>query len=260
MPRLLKELIEYREVLFTLVIRDIKVRYKQTIVGAVWAILQPLFMMWIFSIIFDKFTNLPSEGSRYSIFCLTALVPWTFFTNSINLAIPSLVDNESLITKIYFPREFLPLSGLCAAMVDFFIAAVIYAVILLWFKIKITAFILMVIPLFFIQILFTLGLIFFASALNVFYRDVKFIIPFVVQIGMFATPIVYSTVMISDKYKTMYMLNPLAGVIDGYRKAILSGVMPNLHYLANAFWVSLVIFILGYGYFKFVENSFADAI
>ena len=161
MPRLLKELIEYREVLFTLVIRDIQVRYKQTIVGAVWAILQPLFMMWIFSIIFDKFTDLPSEGAQYSIFCLTALVPWIFFTNSINLAIPSLVDNESLITKIYFPREFLPLSGLCAAMVDFFVAAVIYAVILLWFKIKITAFILMVIPLFFIQVLFTLGLIFF---------------------------------------------------------------------------------------------------
>ena len=260
MPRLLKELIEYREVLFTLVIRDIKVRYKQTIVGAVWAILQPLFMMWIFSIIFDKFTDLPSEGAQYSIFCLTALVPWIFFTNSINLAIPSLVDNESLITKIYFPREFLPLSGLCAAMVDFFVAAVIYAVILLWFKIKITAFILMVIPLFFIQVLFTLGLIFFASALNVFYRDVKFIIPFVVQIGMFATPIVYSTVMISDKYKAMYMLNPLAGVIDGYRKAILSGAMPNLHYAANAFWVSLITFILGYGYFKFVENSFADAV
>ena len=256
MPRLLKELIEYREVLFTLVIRDIQVRYKQTIVGAVWAILQPLFMMWIFSIIFDKFYRPAQRRGPVFHILSDCFSPWIFFTNSINLAIPSLVDNESLITKIYFPREFLPLSGLCAAMLDFFIAAVIYAVILLWFKIKITAFILMVIPLFFIQILFTLGLIFFASALNVFYRDVKFIIPFVVQIGMFATPIVYSTVMISDKYKAMYMLNPLAGVIDGYRKAILSGAMPNLHYAANAFWVSLITFILGYGYFKFVENSF----
>lgn len=260
MLRLIRELIEYREVLITLIIRDIKVRYKQTIIGAVWAILQPVFMMWIFSIIFDKFTNLPSEGAPYYIFCLTALVPWTFFTNCMNLAIPGLVENESLITKIYFPREFLPLSGICAALVDFSIAVVIYALILFWAGISTSVTVIMVIPLFLIQMLFTLGMVFFASALNVFYRDVKFIIPFIIQIGMFATPIVYSTVMISDKYKAMYMLNPLAGVIDGYRKAILSGAMPNPHYTANAFWVSLIIFVLGYGYFKFVEASFADAV
>ena len=260
MLKTIKELIEYREVLITLVIRDIKVRYKQTIVGAVWAVLQPIFMMWIFSIIFDKFTNLPSEGAPYYIFCLTALVPWTFFTNSINLAIPSLVDNESLITKIYFPREFLPLSGICAAMIDFLIAAILYILVLLMAKIKVTLLIFMVLPLFMIQLLFTIGIVLFAAALNVFYRDVKFIIPFVIQIGMFATPIVYSTVMISDKYKSMYMLNPLAGLIDGYRKVILAGVMPNPQYLGNAFWVSAAVFIFGYAYFKFVEASFADAV
>jgi len=260
MLKFIKEIIEYREVLYTLVTRDIKVRYKQTLVGVVWAILQPIFMMWIFSIIFDKFTNLPSEGVPYSIFCLTALVPWTFFTNAINLGVPSLVDNESLITKIYFPREILPLSSISAAMVDFFVAAIIYAVILIFMKIKIGLIIFMVIPVFMIQLLFTLGAVFFASALNVFYRDVKFIIPFVVQIGMFATPIVYSTLMISDKYKKFYMLNPMAGVIDSYRRIILNSSPPNMQYLWNSFAVSLAVFILGYVYFKFVESSFADAI
>ena len=260
MLKQIKELIEYREVLITLVIRDIKVRYKQTVVSVVWAVLQPIFMMAIFTILFSKFTNLYSEGIPYPLFCLTALIPWIFFSNAINMAIPSLVDNESLITKIYFPREILPLSAISTLMVDFFIAVLIYAVISIFLKIKITILVFLVIPLFAIQFLLTIGLVLFASALNVFYRDVKFIIPFIMQIGMFATPIVYSTDMVTGRYKSIYMLNPMAGIIDGYRKVILLGTIPNYQYTMNAFLVSLTIFILGYVYFKFVESYFADVI
>lgn len=260
MLKQIKELIEYREVLITLVIRDIKIRYKQTMVSVAWAVLQPIFMMVIFTVLFNRFTKFPSEGVPYAIFCLTALIPWTFFSNSINLAIPSLADNESLITKIYFPHEVLPLAVICATIIDFLIAVVIYGFILLCSGIKITPFVFLAIPIFLVQLLLTIGLVLFASALNVFYRDVKLIIPFLIQIAMFATPIVYSTDMVSKTYKLLYMFNPMAGIIDGYRKVILLGVMPDYRYTIIAFSISLIIFIIGYSYFKFVEKYFADVI
>ena len=260
MLKQIQELLEYREVLITLIIRDLKVRYKQTVISVVWAILQPVFMMIIFTVLFNRFTNISSEGVPYFIFCLTALIQWTFFSNCMNMAITSLIDNETLITKIYFPRIVLPLSAICTMMVDFSIASLLYFLIVFYTGIKMTPLMLLGIPILVMQLLLTCGLVFFVSALNVFYRDVKYIIPFLLQVGMFATPIVYSVDMISAERKFIYMLNPMAGIIDGYRKIFLLGTMPNYQYTIVAFFVSLVIFFIGYIYFKFVEKHFADVI
>jgi len=259
MTRVVGELIEHREVLITLIIRDILSRYKQTIVGVAWAILQPLFMMVIFSVIFSRFTTLPSEGVPYPLFCIVALIPWAFFSNAVNIAIPSLVDNESLITKIYFPREILPIAAVCAVLIDSVIATAIFIATSVFFHIHL-AFHPVFIILFTVQLLFTLGVVFFASAINVFYRDVKLMIPFLIQIAMFATPIVYSADMITTKHKFFYMLNPMAVAIDGYRKVILRGALPEAKYLFIGLLVSALLFIGGYAFFKSVEKSFADSI
>jgi lipopolysaccharide transport system permease protein len=259
MTRVVGELIEHREVLITLIIRDILSRYKQTIVGVAWAILQPLFMMVIFSIIFSRFTTLPSEGAPYPLFCIVALIPWAFFSNAVNIAIPSLVDNESLITKIYFPREILPIAAVCAVLIDSVIATAIFIAVSAVFHISL-AFHALLIILFIIQLLFTLGIVFFACAINVFYRDVKLMVPFLIQLAMFATPIVYSADMITTKHKFFYMLNPMAVAIDGYRKVILKGALPETRYLLTGLAVSLMVFIFGYLFFKLVEKHFADSI
>ena len=256
----LKKLLSYHELLINIALRDIKARYKQSLLGTTWAIIQPLSLMLIFTVVFSRFLHIKTNGTPYPIFSYCSLLPWSFFASSLTFAIPSLINNSNLVTKIYFPREIFPIASIMSCFLDFLVAGILFVFMMFYYHIQLSWYALFVPFIVCIQILFTLGIAFFGAAVIVFFRDVRYIVPLGLQLWMFATPVVYPTNLVPAKYLSMYMLNPMAGVIDGYRKAILSGVMPNLHYLANAFWVSLVIFILGYGYFKFVENSFADAI
>lgn len=256
----LKTLHEYRELLWMWTIRDIKVRYKQSLLGAAWAILQPLSLMLIFSVIFTYFVKIPTEGIPYPIFSYSALLPWTFFANSIIFAVPSLVNNMNLLTKIYFPREIFPISAVAASFVDLLVASVVFVGMMLFYRVPVNITLLLVPVLLAIQILLTLGVVLLASAVNVFYRDIRFVVPVGVQLLMYATPIIYPVTLVPERFRAFYMLNPMAGLIESYRAVALQGTWPNWGYLGIAAGVSGTVFVLGYLYFKQVEWQFADVI
>ncbi len=256
----IRELLKFRELLLNITIREIKVRYKQSVLGIFWSILQPLLMMIVFTLIFSRFAKIPSDGIPYPVFSYTALLPWIFFATALSFAIPSLVTNSNLLTKIYFPREIFPLASIFAAMVDFFIAAVIFVGILFIYKISITLNVLYIIPILVIQVLFTLALSLFASAVNVYYRDVKYALPFFIQIWMFISPVIYPVSSVPERFRTLYMLNPMAPVIDGYRRVLLKGMPPEFYSFGIASVTTVIMLILAYMYFKKVEMSFADRI
>lgn len=254
------KLIEHKELLLNLVLRDLKVRYKQSIFGILWAILQPLAMMIIFTIVFSRFAKIPSDGIPYPLFSYTALLPWTFFASSLSFAIPSLVSNANLLTKIYFPREIFPIASILAAVIDFCIAAVIFLAILAFYKVVLTLNALYIFPILLIQVLLTLAVSLFASAVNVYYRDIKYALPFFIQVWMYLSPIIYPISSVPDRFKSLYMLNPMAPIISGYRQALLMGSSPDLYYLGISAFVTLIMLYLSYKYFKMVEMSFADKI
>lgn len=256
----IRELARYKELLFNITLREIKVRYKQSVLGILWSILQPLLMMIIFTVVFSRFAKIPSDGIPYPLFSYTALLPWTFFAASLSFAIPSLVSNSSLLTKIYFPREIFPISSILAAFVDFLIAAVIFMVILVLYKVRITLNVFYIIPILAIQVLLTLAVSLFASAVNVYYRDVKYALPFFIQIWMFLNPVIYPESLVPDRFKSLYMLNPMAPIISGYRNVLLKSASPDFYYLGISAVVTFSMLFLSYKYFKMVEMSFADRI
>lgn len=256
----LKELNKYREVLYNITVREIKVRYKQSVLGALWAILQPFSLMVVFTVIFSRFAKIPTDGIPYPVFSYSALLPWTFFATSLSFAIPSLVNNMNLVTKVYFPREVMPIASVLTSFIDFCIASVIFAGMLWYYHISITVNILYVIPIIIVQILFTLGVSFWASAVNVKYRDIRYALPLLIQIWMFISPVVYPVSMVPEKFRWIYMMNPLAGIVDSYRKAIVQGQAPDLLYLGLAALISIELFIVSYRYFKSSEKEFADVI
>jgi len=256
----LKELFSYRELLYTLTAREIQIRYKQSVLGIAWAVLQPLTLMLMFTLIFSVLLEVDSDDIPYPIFSYSALLPWTFFSNSLTRAIPSLEANAPLIKKIYFPREFFPLSSVGGAFMDFLIGAFILLGMIFYYDVSFTANMLYVVPILLIQIMFTLGVCFFASAINVYYRDVKHALPLLVQLWMYATPIIYPMSLVPDRLKTFYLLNPMVGIIDGYRNVILEGVSPDLFYSGIAAAGAIILLVLGYFYFKRIEMSFADVI
>jgi len=256
----LGDLIRYRELLFFLTWRDIKVRYKQTALGATWAILQPLLTMLLFSVIFGVFAGLPSQGIPYPIFTYTALLPWQIFAYALNQSSSSLVTDKNLITKVYFPRLVIPLSSVMSALFDFAIAFPLWLVLMLLFNIPLSWRIL-TLPLFVFYALTTamaVGL--WLSALNVQYRDVRYTLPFLTQFWMYATPIAYSTAIVPERWRWLFSLNPMTGVVEGFRWALLGTPNP----LGPSFFVSVAvvvfIFISGLLYFKRMEDSFADLI
>lgn len=256
----LSELSRYRELLKSITIREIKIRYKQSLLGIVWAVLQPLSMMVIFTVVFSRFAKIPSDGIPYPIFSYSALLPWSFFSNSLSFAIPSVVNNSDLIRKIYFPREIFPCASILAASVDFAISACMFLLMMIYYRIPITWNILYVVPLVLIQVIFTLGISFFAAAVNVRYRDVKYALPLVLQLWMYATPVIYSVSIVPAHLRTIYMLNPMAVLIDGYRRAFLLGLPPNFRYLGLAAAVAVIVFFFSYWYFKKEEMTFADIV
>jgi lipopolysaccharide transport system permease protein len=256
----IQELSAHRGLLISWVVRDIKVRYKQSLMGAAWAILQPLSATLIFAVIFSRFVRVPTDGIPYPIFYYSALLPWTFFSSSITFGVSSLVSNMSLVTKIYFPREILPLSAVLASMVDFFIASLIFVGMMIFYQVPLSASLICIPLLLLIQIAFTVGIVLCASAMNVFYRDVRFVVPLGLQLWMYLTPIIYPLSIVPPRFLGVYMLNPMASIIDSYRRIILLGEWPSFSYLVLGGAVSVVLLIAGYGYFKRSEAVFADII
>jgi len=241
-------------------LRDIRVRYKQSLLGAAWAILQPLALMIVFTVVFSFFARVPTDGVPYPIFSYTALLPWTFFATAIGFAVPSLVNNMNLVTKVYFPREILPISAMGASFIDFLIASLVYIGLMVFYRVPLNATMLLVPVLLAVQMTLTGGVILFASAVNVFYRDIRFVVPLGVQIWMYATPIIYPVALVPERFRLIYMLNPMAVLIDSYRAIALRGEWPNWGCLGFAAVLSGVVFVLGYLYFKRVEWQFADII
>jgi lipopolysaccharide transport system permease protein len=256
----LRTLYGYRQLLAMWSVREIKVRYKQSLLGAGWAVLQPLALMAIFTLVFSLFARLPSDGIPYPLFSYTSLLIWTFFSTSITFAIPTLVNNFNLVTKIYFPREILPIASVVAAFVDFLLASIILLVVVFIYQVPLTLNVLWVPVIVAVQILLTVGVTLPASAFIVFYRDVRFVVPLGIQLWMYASPVIYPVSMVPERFRVLYALNPMVGIVDSYRRVIIQGEAPNLQYLAISTLVSLSLAGLGYLYFKRSEGSFADLI
>ncbi len=256
----LRDLWIYRELIFFMIWRDIKVRYKQTLLGAAWAVIQPVLTMLVFNFIFGTVAKVNTEGIPYPIFSYTALLPWGLFTGALNTASRSLTSNTNMITKIYFPRLVLPLSSVLGGLVDFAIAFVILIVMMIYYKVSPTMAVLWL-PLFLLLTIITaLGVALWLSAINVQYRDVNYVLPFLTQFWLFLTPVAYSAKVISDKWQLVYSLNPMAGVVNGFRWALLgTNSGPNLN-MAISVLISLVILVSGLFYFRSMERTFADTI
>ncbi len=258
-PINLGELWAYRELLYFLTWRDIKVRYKQTILGFAWAILQPFMMMVVFSLFFGNLLKVPSEGIPYPLFNYAAILPWTLFAQGITRSSESLVANVNMVQKVYFPRLIMPLGSVLAPVVDFAIAFIILIGMMFYFGYPPTLSILWL-PVFIILVLITaLGVGLWLSVINVKYRDVRYAVPFLTQLWLFASPVVYASSLLPQKFQAIYGLNPMAGVIEGFRWALL-GTDPPGSLIAISVTIVLVILISGVFYFRKSEKNFADVI
>lgn len=257
----LSELWEFRELLYFFTWRDIKVRYKQTVMGASWAILQPLFTMVVFSIFFGKLAKMPSDGIPYPIFSYAALVPWTFFSNGISKSSNSLVGGSNLLKKIYFPRMALPISSILAGVVDFVLAFVVLLFMMYYYQIAPTINVLWLPLLLVMALVSALGVGLWLSAMNVQFRDVRYIVPFIVQAWLFATPVVYPASLITDPFwQYVYALNPMVGVVEGFRWALLgTDTAPGPLIIISAV-VSVILMVTGAFYFRRMERTFADVV
>ena len=256
----LQELWEYRELLFFFVWRDIKVRYKQTVLGVSWAIIQPFFTMVIFSLFFGKLAAVPSDGLPYPIFNYTALVPWTFFANSLTQASNSLVISANMIKKIYFPRLTLPISSVLAGVIDFVLAFIVLIGMMFYYGLTPTWNVIWL-PFFLLLALVTsLGTGFWLSAMNVQFRDVRYAVPFITQAWFFLSPITYPSTLLPQPWRTVYGLNPMAGVVEGFRWALLGTEVAPGPIIVVSSLVALLIFLGGVFYFRRVEKTFADVV
>jgi homopolymeric O-antigen transport system permease protein len=256
----LREIWEYRELLYFLVWRDIKVRYKQTALGATWAVIQPVMTMVVFSLFFGQLAKIPSDGVPYPIFSFAALVPWTFFANGLTASSNSIVGSSHLITKVYFPRLVAPLASVLPGVVDFALAFVILLGMMLFYGI-VPGLAILWLPLFLLLALVTaLGIGLWLSALNVEYRDVRFLVPFLTQIWLFATPIAYPSSLLPEPWRTIYGLNPMVGVVEGFRWALLGTNQAPGPMILVSTAAALLILVSGAFYFRRMERTFADIV
>ena len=255
------DLWRYRELFYILAWRDIAVQYKQTIFGVLWAILRPLLTMMIFVVVFGKIAKLPSEGVPYPIFVFAAILPWTFFSSAFSSASNSLIGNANLISKVYFPRLIIPVASVIVAGVDFLISFVILLGLMVWYQ-YIPDWHVLTLPLFLLLGFFAaLGSGLYITALNVKYRDFRFVVPFIVQLGLYISPVGFSTTIIPEKYQLLYYLNPMVAVIDGFRWAISGGKTAfNLTELSVSIMVVILLCIMGIIHFRKTEKTFADVI
>jgi lipopolysaccharide transport system permease protein len=255
----LPELWQHRELLYFLVWRDVKIRYKQTALGAAWAIVQPLFTMLVFSLFFGRLAQMPSDGLPYPIFCLAGLVPWQFFAFGLNESSNSLVSSRSLITKVYFPRMTIPMAPVLAGLVDFLAAFVVMLVMMGWYGIVPGLNILFILPLLLLAAIASLGAGLWLAALNVQYRDVRYVVPFLTQLWLFATPIAYPSSLLPVQWRALYGLNPMVGVVDGFRWALLGASAPGWSLVVSTA-TAVVMAVGGALYFRRMERTFADVV
>jgi len=256
----IRELWDYRELLYFLVWRDVKVRYKQTVLGAAWAVIQPFFMMVVFSLFFGRLAHMPSDGFPYPVFTFCALLPWQLFAHALTESSNSIVASERLITKVYFPRLVIPIAAVLGGLVDFFIAFVILLGMMAYYRI-VPGWTIVALPgLILLAIATALAVGLWLSALNVQYRDVRYTINFLVQVWLFATPVAYPSSIIPQRWRPLYGLNPMAGVVEGFRWALLGKTDPP----GALLWVSVAVVILllmgGLYYFRRMEQQFADVV
>jgi lipopolysaccharide transport system permease protein len=257
----LPELWRYRELLYFLVWRDVKVRYKQTFLGAAWAILKPVFGMVVFSVIFGRLAEVPTDGVAGPVFYFTGLLPWLFFQDGVSKASNSLVVGRNLVTKVYFPRMVMPLAGVLSGVVDLGLAGVVMVGIMFFYRVPLSPAI-WTLPLFLLlTLLIAVGVGLWLSALNVAYRDIAYVTPFLLQAWMYASPVVYSATLIPEgPGQLIYGLNPMAGVIQGFRWAVLGVGQPDPILLVVSSAISFLVLLSGVAYFRAVERSFADVI
>jgi len=256
----LRELWDYRELLGFLVWRDVKVRYKQTALGVAWAVLQPLVPMVLYSVIFGRVAKLPSEGLPYPLFALTGLLPWQLFASALGLASNSLVGSAGLITKVYFPRIIIPVAAVCGSLVDFAVSLVLVGALMIWYGVTPGAGIIALPLLVAFALATALGVALWTSALNVKYRDVQYVMPFILQAWLLASPVAYSMTLIeSPLWRMVYGLNPMAGVVQGFRWALIGADPPGAPALASLA-VTALLLATGLRYFRGTEDTFADVI
>jgi lipopolysaccharide transport system permease protein len=255
----LKSLWAYRELLYFLTWRDVKVRYKQTLLGAAWAIIQPLFTMIIFSIFFGKLAGMPSDGIPYPLFAYAGLLPWTFFSNAVNGSGNSLVGSANLITKVYFPRMIIPGAAVAAGLVDLLVAFVILIVLMVYYQVGVTVHILMLPALTLLTTLLAIGVGMWMSALNVKYRDIRYALPFAIQLWMFATPIIYPLSLVPERWQWLLKINPLTGIIEGFRSSFFSRPF-DWQSLSISALITLVVLIYAAYDFRRMERTFADVV
>ena len=255
----LRELWDYRELLYFLTLRDIKVRYKQTALGAAWAVIQPFFMMLVFSLFFGRLAKVPSDGIPYPVFTFCALLPWQLFAHALTESSNSLVANERLITKVYFPRLIVPIAAVLGGLVDFAVAFVILLAMMAYYGIVPTVAIVTLPAFILLAVMTALAVGLWLSALNVKYRDVRYTITFLIQFWLFATPVAYPSSIVPEKWRALYGLNPMAGVVEGFRWALL-GKQPPGALLAVSVGVVIAILLGGLYYFRRMEQEFADVV
>ena len=249
---------QYSDLLLTLSIHRIKVRYKQSVLGVFWAILQPLSMMLIFTFIFSLIARMPSEGAPYAIFAYTALLPWNYFSTAVSNATNSLVSHSQFITKVYFPREILPITYVVVALFDFVVASTLLAGLMIYYHVSLTVNVLYVVPIILLVSCFALAMSFLLSATQVRFRDIGVAVPLLLQVWLFATPVIYPLSSVPARLRPYYVLNPMVGVVEGFRQVILKGAVPETRPLLISAIISVILLVVSYVYFKRVEATMAD--
>jgi lipopolysaccharide transport system permease protein len=254
----LSKLRQYKDLVWTLSLHRIKVRYKQSVLGILWAFLQPISMMLVFTFIFSLIARMPSEGIPYAIFAFTALLPWNYFSTSVSNATSSLVKDAQFVTKVYFPREILPITYIIAALFDFAIASTLLAALMIYYRIALTVNVLYVIPILLVLTCFALAISLTFSATQVRFRDIGMAVPLLLQLWLFATPVIYPLSAVPERWQSFYALNPMVGVIESFRIVVLKGEPPNMSSLMFSAVVSVILLFFSYLYFKRVEATMAD--
>jgi lipopolysaccharide transport system permease protein len=256
----LAKLAHYKDLLYTLSVHRVKVRYKQSVLGIAWAVLQPLALMLIYTVIFSLIARMPSDGAPYAIFAYVALLPWTYFSTTLTNATNSLVSHSSLVSKVYFPREILPLTYVVAAFFDLLIASTVLAGLLIYYRVSLTINALYVVPIILTQTVFMTAMALLFSATQVRFRDIGVGMSLLLQLWMFATPVVYPLSAVPERVRAFYMLNPMVGLVENFRRVVLQGAAPDFRMLGISALISFILLPATYIYFKRVEATVADII
>jgi lipopolysaccharide transport system permease protein len=258
--RAVGRLVHYHDLLYTLSVHRLKVRYKQSVLGPLWAILQPTLLMLIYTVIFSRIVRVPTDGAPYALFAYSALLPWTFFSTAVSTATNSLVSHSTLVTKVYFPREILPLTYVIAALIDFLVASSMLGVLMAYYHVPLSVHAVLAIPTIAVLMLFSIAVSLLLSGIQVRYRDIGVALPLLLQLWMFATPIVYPLSIVPARWQALYSLNPMVGVVESFRRVTLQAMPPDFHALATSALVAVTLLLVAFIYFKHVEATVADII